>query len=199
MKPVTVKAKPGDAARGAKPTSATAPPATARTARVPRHRQNTFSRPRDLPILASALNNPGFLRAASDDFLKTVLVHGRRGTPIPPFLKQGLKGRDTRRYRRLRARLRRAAAAPASARRDARRIGRHRAQIAAQPRTNGGTAQTAFSAANLRIIRTVPLRRGHRREGKENKSAGSWTPAISTSSTRRWPWTHAWGCSCPAA
>jgi cytochrome c oxidase cbb3-type subunit 3 len=50
----------------------------------------TYSRPRDLPVLAPALNNPGFLAAASDVVIKKTLVHGRKGTPMPSFLKQGM-------------------------------------------------------------------------------------------------------------
>jgi cytochrome c oxidase cbb3-type subunit 3 len=54
----------------------------------------TLSRPRDLPVLAPALNNPGFLAAASDALIKTTLMRGRQGTPMPSFLKQGLKEAD---------------------------------------------------------------------------------------------------------
>lgn len=54
----------------------------------------TFSRPRDLPIIAPALNNPGFLAAASDQMIKTTLMNGREGTPMVSFLKQGLNERD---------------------------------------------------------------------------------------------------------
>lgn len=54
----------------------------------------TFSRPRDLPIIAPALNNPGFLIAASDAFIKKTLMQGREGTPMISFLKQGLKEKD---------------------------------------------------------------------------------------------------------
>jgi len=54
----------------------------------------TLSRPRSAPILAPALNNPGFLAAASDAQIKTTLVHGREGTPMRSFLNQGLKERD---------------------------------------------------------------------------------------------------------
>ena len=74
MKPVTVKAKPATP-RGAKlyvsHCAACHGAHGERAATAPA----SLSRPRDLPILAPALNNPGFLRAASDDFLKTVLVH----------------------------------------------------------------------------------------------------------------------------
>lgn len=54
----------------------------------------TFSRPRDLPIIAPALNNPGFLAAASDSMIKTTLMNGRAGTPMVSFLKQGLTEQD---------------------------------------------------------------------------------------------------------
>lgn len=54
----------------------------------------TFSRPRDLPIMAPALHNPGFLRAASDAMIKATLMQGREGTPMVSFLAQGLKEKD---------------------------------------------------------------------------------------------------------
>lgn len=54
----------------------------------------TFSRPRDLPIMAPALHNPGFLVAASDAMIKATLMHGREGTPMTSFLRQGLKEKD---------------------------------------------------------------------------------------------------------
>lgn len=54
----------------------------------------TFSRPRDLPIIAPALNNPGFLGAASDNMIKTTLMKGRAGTPMVSFLEQGLSEQD---------------------------------------------------------------------------------------------------------
>lgn len=54
----------------------------------------TFSRPRGLPIMPPALNNPGFLAAASDRMIKAALMNGREGTPMRSFLKQGLSERD---------------------------------------------------------------------------------------------------------
>lgn len=54
----------------------------------------TFSRPRDLPIMPPALNNPGFLAAASDQMIKATLMEGREGTPMVSFLKQGLSETD---------------------------------------------------------------------------------------------------------
>ncbi len=54
----------------------------------------TFSRPRDLPVIAPALNNSGFLASAPDLMIKTVLMNGREGTPMLSFLKQGLSEKD---------------------------------------------------------------------------------------------------------
>jgi len=50
----------------------------------------TFSRPRDLPIIAPALNNKGFLAAASDEMIRHTLRVGREGTPMVSFLEAGL-------------------------------------------------------------------------------------------------------------
>jgi cytochrome c oxidase cbb3-type subunit 3 len=54
----------------------------------------TMSRPRDLPILAPALNNPGFLAAAPDAMIKATLMKGREGTPMVSMLKQGMTEKD---------------------------------------------------------------------------------------------------------
>ena len=54
----------------------------------------TFSRPRDLPVIAPAINNSGFLASAPDLMIKTVLMNGREGTPMLSFLKQGLSEKD---------------------------------------------------------------------------------------------------------
>lgn len=54
----------------------------------------TFSRPRDLPIIAPALRNRGFLQAASDPMIKATLMNGREGTPMVSFLEQGLSESD---------------------------------------------------------------------------------------------------------
>lgn len=54
----------------------------------------TFSRERDLPIIAPALNNPGFLAAASDRMIRDTLRNGREGTPMPSFLAAGLSEQD---------------------------------------------------------------------------------------------------------
>lgn len=54
----------------------------------------TFSRQRDLPIIAPALGNSGFLSAASDAMIKRTLMYGREGTPMMSYLDQGLSEQD---------------------------------------------------------------------------------------------------------
>lgn len=54
----------------------------------------TFSRPRDLPIMAPSLHNSGFLAAAPDAMIKATLMNGREGTPMQSFLKAGLSEKD---------------------------------------------------------------------------------------------------------
>jgi len=54
----------------------------------------TFSRPKDLPITAPALNNKGFLLSATDGMIKDTLMKGRTGTPMISFLEQGLSETD---------------------------------------------------------------------------------------------------------
>ncbi|HEY0720549.1 MAG TPA: c-type cytochrome [Gammaproteobacteria bacterium] len=54
----------------------------------------TFSRPRELPVMPPALNNKGFLTAASDSMIKQTLMKGREGTPMMSYLAMGLKERD---------------------------------------------------------------------------------------------------------
>lgn len=54
----------------------------------------TFSRKRDLPIIAPALNNPGFLSSATDEMIKNTLIYGREGTPMTSSLVAGLEEKD---------------------------------------------------------------------------------------------------------
>lgn len=54
----------------------------------------TFSRPRDAPVMAPALNNAGFQQAASDAMLKATLLRGREGTPMPSLSSLGLDEKD---------------------------------------------------------------------------------------------------------
>ena len=54
----------------------------------------TFSRKRNLPIIAPALNNSGFLAAATDVMIRDTLKFGRDGTPMSSQLVIGLSGED---------------------------------------------------------------------------------------------------------
>lgn len=54
----------------------------------------TFSRKRDLPIIAPALNNSGFLAAASDVMIRDTIAFGREGTPMTSMLVAGLSEKD---------------------------------------------------------------------------------------------------------
>lgn len=54
----------------------------------------TFSRKRELPIIAPALNNSGFLAAASDVMLRDTIALGREGTPMTSMLVAGMSEED---------------------------------------------------------------------------------------------------------
>jgi cytochrome c oxidase cbb3-type subunit III len=127
----------------------------------------TLSRPRSAPILAPALNNPGFLAAASDAQIKTTLVRGREGTPMRSFLKQGLKERDiddivayVRTFEQL--------PPPPGA-----RVLESESPVLVRssPYSVEETVEkvkTAVGAANMRLIRVQTLDQGFVADGKEN-------------------------------
>jgi len=127
----------------------------------------TLSRPRNAPILAPALNNPGFLAAASDALIKTTLMQGREGTPMLSFLKQGLKERDindivayVRAFEQL--------PSPPSA-----RVLESESPVMVResPYTIERTVEkvrAAVGAANMRLIRVQTLDQGFVEESKEN-------------------------------
>ena len=52
-----------------------------------------FSRPRDAPVEAPALDAPGFQASVSDAMLKATLLRGREGTPMPSIEALGLAER----------------------------------------------------------------------------------------------------------
>ncbi len=54
----------------------------------------TFSRKRDLPVIAPALNNDGFLASASDVMIRDTITFGREGTPMTSMLVAGLSEED---------------------------------------------------------------------------------------------------------
>lgn len=54
----------------------------------------TFSRKRELPIIAPALNNSGFLASATDSMIRDTIFFGREGTPMTSMLVAGLSEQD---------------------------------------------------------------------------------------------------------
>lgn len=167
-KPVTVKSRPGNAARGAGLYAKRCASCHGAHGEGSHGTGVTFSRPRDLPVLAPALNNPGFLRSASDDFIKTVLMRGRRGTPMSSFLKQGLTERDiddiVAHVRGLGAQAPHASTKLLES--ESAVIVRESPYDVAQ---TVDKLKTAFSGANLRVIRAVPYDEGIVEKGRENQ------------------------------
>jgi len=126
----------------------------------------TFSRKRELPIIAPALNNPGFLAAATDTMIKDTLIFGREGTPMTSSLVAGLSEEDindvVRYIRSLQEQQDNAANAAATA-----------AVITAEsPYTIEETIENlkmAIADQNFTLIRTDYLEYGLVEEGKEDK------------------------------
>ncbi len=54
----------------------------------------TLSRPRSQPIMAPALDNPGYLASASDPVIRTAVVRGVAGTPMPSSRREGLTAKN---------------------------------------------------------------------------------------------------------
>lgn len=127
----------------------------------------TFSRPRDLPVLPPALNNPGFLAAAPDAMIKAVLEHGRANTPMTSFRKAGLSDRN---LDDLVAHVR--------------SLGKTGADAGVKPAkdepavltriSNNGMKDTldrlkgAIAGANMTLIRVAPFDEGIAEKGREN-------------------------------
>ena len=125
----------------------------------------TFSRPRDYPILAPALNNPGFLAAASDAMIKTTLVHGRTGTPMVSFRTKGLSDKnldDIVAY----VRSFQTKASPSAVPSDEPAVISQVSSYSVESTVL--KLETAFNAANLRVVRIQAYDKGYAPEGKEN-------------------------------
>lgn len=127
----------------------------------------TFSRPRDLPVIAPALNNPGFLASAPDLMIKTVLMNGREGTPMLSFLKQGLSEKDINDVVTYVRSFEKKANIKKRKEKDTPYISYE------SPNTLEETIASVKRAAigkNFRIIREQYLNQGLVKEGKENKN-----------------------------
>jgi cytochrome c oxidase cbb3-type subunit 3 len=126
----------------------------------------TFSRKRELPIIAPALNNSGFLAAATDSMIRDTLIYGREGTPMTSSLVTGLSEED---INDLVSYIR----AFESQQVDADKAKPVEAVITAQsPYTIEETIENlkiAIADQNFTLIRTDYVEHGFVEEGKENK------------------------------
>ena len=128
----------------------------------------TMSRPRGFPILAPALNNPGFLAAASDAMIRHTLIQGRKGTPMQPFLKLGLTEIDinnivayVRSFAKLPIPVSKKLLATESP------VIMRVSPYSLKETVNG--LKDAVLSANMRLIRVQYLTQGFDKPGKENK------------------------------
>lgn len=125
----------------------------------------TFSRPRDYPIVAPALNNPGFLAAASDAMIKTTLVRGRAGTPMVSFRAKGLSDKkldDIVAYVRSFQSRPSPTAVPVDEPAVITRVSSYSVESTVTK------LETAFNVANMRVVRMQAYDKGYVPEGKEN-------------------------------
>lgn len=127
----------------------------------------TFSRPRSAPVLAPALNNPGFLASASDALIKTALMQGREGTPMRSFLQQGLKERDIDNIVSFIRSFETQASASSAKILDVESPNLIRESPYSLERTVE-KVKTAIGAANMRLIRVQTLDQGLVKDGSEN-------------------------------
>jgi cytochrome c oxidase cbb3-type subunit 3 len=119
-------------------------------------------------VIAPALNNKGFLAAASDKMIKQTLMKGREGTPMQSFLKQGLSESDINDI----------VSHVRSFERDVRTLASHDndgvSPVLVQEssydlKTTIENVKAAAIAANYRIIRVQELDKGLVKEGKESQ------------------------------
>lgn len=164
-KPSPVKARAGDARRGKRLYAQHCAACHGDKGQGGHGTGLTFSRPRDYPILAPALNNPGFLAAASDDMIKTTLVRGRAGTPMVSFRKKGLSDRnldDIVAYVRGFQKRPSPTAVPVDEPAVIARVSSYSVEDTVTK------LQTAFNVANMRVVRTQAYDKGYAPEGREN-------------------------------
>jgi cytochrome c oxidase cbb3-type subunit 3 len=163
---VTVRVRRGNATRGAKLYAQHCASCHGANGEGGHGTGVTFSRPRDYPILAPALHNPGFLAAASDAVIKGTLMHGRRGTPMRSFIAQGLKERDIDDLvAHVRSFERQPLPMKVPAEDEPAVIVRESPYDVEQ---TVDKIKTAIGAANFRLIRTGPFDKGFVPEGQEN-------------------------------
>ncbi len=133
----------------------------------------TFSRPRDLPIIAPALANSGFLRATTDQMIKTTLMRGRQGTPMQSFLKKGLSEQQINDIVAYVRSFEKAVKRKAAEKRVHLAKGHRQPIIKVKSGYDMATTisnlQKAIAASNYKLIRTQPLEQGLVQKGRENR------------------------------
>lgn len=125
----------------------------------------TFSRKRDLPIIAPALNNSGFLASATDAMIKNTLLFGRESTPMQSAQDTGLSKEN---INDLVSYIRSFENQPSLNDKK----NENPVIIVDSPYTIDETVENlkqAIADQNFTLIRTEPFERGLVDEGKENK------------------------------
>jgi len=131
----------------------------------------TFSRPRDLAIIAPALANIGFLKASTDQMIKTTLINGRKGTPMISFLKNGLTEKDINNIVAYIRSLEKVVLAKEKNKPVKKEMSNPIIKIKSNYdlATTVSNLQKAVQASNYKLVRTQYLNQGLVEKGKENK------------------------------
>mgnify|MGYP002725723900 CR=1 FL=1 len=125
----------------------------------------TFSRPRDLPIISPALNNPGFLAAASNQMIKNAILNGREGTPMDPYRNE-LSDQQANDITLFIRSLEGKALLPQPIKENVPMVLRAESPYSFEETVNN--VRNAAGAANFVVIRTDFLEHGLKPPGKEN-------------------------------
>lgn len=125
----------------------------------------TLSRPRDLPIIAPSLANPGFLASVSDAMIKHTLVNGRAGTPMTSFIEQGMSESQ---INDVVAYIRSLEKQPVTAIKNADIPAYLSYEMSGDIQQAVDALKIAVAGANFRIIREQPFEQGYVEAGKES-------------------------------
>ena len=124
-------------------------------------------------------------------------MHGREGTPMVSFLKQGLSGWISITWSAMRS-----FATTTTAKQTAVVQAEPAMLVVESPYSLEETVESVKRAAvgkNFRLIRDQILEDGLFPAEQQNTQRSWCISAISIFSTMPWRWTRAWACSCPAA
>lgn len=126
----------------------------------------TFSRPRDLPIIAPALGNSGFLKSASDSLIRHTIINGRKGTPMPTAAQLGMKDGDVNNVVAYIRSLAKSSVRKKST--DVSPVVIYESSYSLKQTVEN--VKNAAKGKNFRIIRVQTLDQGLAKKGKENQS-----------------------------